>query len=232
MNPTTRCLGFLENAEKRRHVFCPLQKDVIEDPLSLLAALKPDATSGTMKPMSRQDRFTIAVTLASSLLQLHSTPWLTEQWSKSDIVLPTNIPQQRVLPKPLLQAKFHSSAASNSSQGGSTANARFNAKKALSSLGIMLLELCFGKTIEDHPLRPQFFGPNNTPNAFTNISTAKQWHEDVLGELGDDMSDAIRRCLDCSFAPKPNLDDKEFQEAVLDGVIMPLQDVLKVWEKT
>lgn len=94
----------------------------------------------------------------------------------------------------------------------------------------MLLELCFGKAIEDHPLRAQYFGPNNQPNAFTDISTAKEWHEDVLAELGDDISDAIRRCLDCSFAPKPNLEDKEFQEAVFDGVVLPLQDLLRVWE--
>lgn len=93
----------------------------------------------------------------------------------------------------------------------------------------MLLELCFGKPIEDRPLHSEYFGPDNQPNAFTYISTASKWHEDVLGELGDD---AIRRCLDCSFAPKPNLGDNEFQEAVFNAVVLPLQDLLKVWEVT
>lgn len=93
----------------------------------------------------------------------------------------------------------------------------------------MLLEICLGKAIEDHPSREKYFGPNNQPNSFTDISTAKEWHEDVLGELGDDVSDAIRRCLDCSFGPKPNLDDKEFQDAVFYGVVLPLHDLLKFW---
>lgn len=53
----------------------------------------------------------------------------------------------------------------------------------------------------------------------------------MLGELGDEISDAIRRCLDCAFAPKPNLGDDEFQQAVFNGVVLPLQDLLRVWEK-
>lgn len=178
--------------------------------------------------MTRQERFTIAVILASSLLQLHSTPWLHDRWTKNDIIFHPDEAQQRIIPHPLLCGEFHSKSAASRPSPSSTG--KFNPKTALSSLGIMLLELCFGKAIEDHPLREQYFGPNNQPNVFTDISTAKEWHEDVLGELGDDVSDAIRRCLDCSFAPKPNLDDREFQDAVFDGVVLPLQDLLKVWE--
>jgi hypothetical protein len=229
---TSTCLGFLQDRQNRRHLLLPLynQHSALrrQRKLTLQNALQRPGEDRLCQAMTRQERFTVAVILASSLLQLHSTPWLCDRWSKKDVTFLSDESQPHIVFQPFVCTEFHSINAP--SRPPPPPNGKFNTKMALSSLGIMLLELCFGKAIEDHPLREQYFGPNNQPNAFTDISTAKEWHEDVLAELGDDISDAIRRCLDCSFAPKPNLEDKEFQEAVFDGVVLPLQDLLKVWE--
>lgn len=232
MSGNSSCLGFLLDCRNRRHHFVPLHENYLPSSSSPTTSLRDKLQSNKETPiqkaMTRQESFVVAVKLASSLLQLNNTQWLHDNWSKVDIYFEPTEPNGTSDLKPFLSAAFVSKHAA--SQPTSTTPKRFNTKLALGSLGIVLLELCFGKPIEEHPRREQFYGPNKQPNAFTDISTAKVWHEDVLGELGDEVSDAIRRCLDCSFAPKPNLDDKEFQEAVFNDVVLPLQDLLKVWE--
>ena len=42
----------------------------------------------------------------------------------------------------------------------------------------------------------------------------------------------VKRCLDCSFGPRPNLEDKRVREAIYDGVIRPLASYLKTWQVT
>ncbi|KAH6675012.1 hypothetical protein B0J14DRAFT_562028 [Halenospora varia] len=199
---TNSCMGFLRDGQNRKHVIYPLYR-------------QPST--------ARQSE---SVTLRSILAQPSGTQSAQkDRWTKNDIPFCLDGLQPRIDIQPLLSAEFYSKIVI---PRPTQPTARiFNTKTALSSLGIMLLELCFGKPIEGHPLRAEYFGPDNQPNAFTDISTASKWHEDVLGELGDD---AIRRCLDCSFAPKPNLGDNEFQEAVFNGAVLPLQDLLKVWE--
>lgn len=224
------CLGFLQDGRNIRHGLYRSFKQHLrqsqESKATLYAALHKQTG---LQAMSRQERFTIAATLASSLLQLHSTPWLHDRWTKTDIMLNHDESLGRIIPDPLLRAEFRSTNATSATTNSSSPQT-FNTKAALSGLGIMLLELCFGKPIEDHPSREQYLRPDQKPNAFTDITTARVWHEEVLGEVGYEVSDAIRRCLDCSFGPKPNLEDKEFQEAVFDGVVLPLQEFLSIWQ--
>ena len=230
-NETTNCLGFLLDNQGHRHHLLPIREKYHGQKLRQKGTLK-DKLKGSFvnKTMTRQERFTIAVTMASSLLQFNGTGWLSDHWSKNTVYFHSTNSLEDKLQRPFLCADFISASKSSQSPRSVSATSRSNPKIALSNLGIVLLELCFGRTIEEHPLREQYYGPNNQPNMFTDISTAKVWHEDVLGELGDEVSDTIRRCLDCSFAPKPDFDDKEFQQAVLNDVILPLQDLLKVWK--
>lgn len=222
VDETNASFGFLKDRSNRKHALRSLSRHPSATAQQRNTTLQSILTQS--KPMTRQERFTLALTLASSLLQLQNTPWLYDHWNKNDILFNSENTSY-----PLLSAEFISKLKPKALRSPTK---KFNPKTALSNLGIMLLELCFGKPIEDHPLRPQYFGPNNKPNAFTDISTAKLWHEEVLGELGDEISETIRRCLDCAFAPKPNLGDAEFQEAVFNGVVLPLQDFLKIWEKS
>jgi hypothetical protein len=226
----TDCMGFLLDQKQRRHMINPLQKQELfssstESVTLQSLLLRPHQTRPSM---NRRNRFTLAIILASSLLQLHSTPWMSDGWNKQDVFFLSTLDlHQPIISRPYLFKSFHSS---QDASVNPSLPIKFNTKTALTNLGIMLLELCFNIPIESHPSRSKYFGPNNKPNAFTDISTAREWHEDVLGELGDDMSDAIRRCLDCSFGPKPNLAEKDFQEAVWEGVMIPLQTLVGVWE--
>jgi hypothetical protein len=103
-------------------------------------------------------------------------------------------------------------------------------RKSLFALGVMLLELCFGQRLEDQPIRGRYLGPDGVPNAYTDLCTAKEWHQEVYAECGDSMADIIRRCLDCSFGPKPDWSSESFQEAVYRDVVQPLEEFLGYWQ--
>lgn len=49
---------------------------------------KPDPRRASETVLSRTDRASVAVVIASSIQQLHNTEWLSETWSKRDIVFP------------------------------------------------------------------------------------------------------------------------------------------------
>jgi hypothetical protein len=73
--------------EQRRFAPSPLDtQDTgdIRDIISLELLLSKDSTI----TLTRQERYLIAVTIASSHLQLQSTPWIGFQWSKRDIHFP------------------------------------------------------------------------------------------------------------------------------------------------
>lgn len=99
----------------------------------------------------------------------------------------------------------------------------------LFTLGVMILELMFGHTIEACQFRREYLGADGRPNDQTDASTARRWSRRVLGESGADMSDVVRRCLDCSFGPQPSFADGRFREAVYAGVILPLASYTKLW---
>lgn len=166
-----------------------------------------------------------------SLLQLYLTPWAPKAWTKNNVQLLHDG-----------QSWFHNSACFNhpfnSTTGliGPTAPetgltlSENQVRHILFSIGVMLLELVFNRPIESHPKRKIFFGPNNQPAEHTDECTAREWSKSVLGECGIEVSDVIRRCLDCSFGPPPNLGDRKFREALQAHVIEPLEQVCeRLW---
>lgn len=56
----------------------------------------------------------------------------------------------------------------------------------------------------------------------------------MLGEGGPQFAEAVGRLLDCGFGfglniGKCDLGDEEFRQAVWDGVVEPLREVVAVW---
>jgi hypothetical protein len=112
------------------------------EPISLEDLL----TSNDCPKLTRKQQFRLANILTSSLLQLQTTPWLTEKLEKissstaavlkSSPSIPlssTLSPPSNMLPLP--QRRIHTPS-------------RFTTRTYLVSLGILLLELCFNTPIE------------------------------------------------------------------------------------
>lgn len=186
--------------------------------------------------IARHRRFEMAAHIASTLLQIQMSPWLSTKWSKHDLlfladsegiysyhpyVLRTFPSKVTNSPTPL--ARFSDHLHLNSSDD--------NIRTSLFTVGVIILELIFGHNIESCSFRHHYYGANNRPNDHTDISTALEWAHKVLGECGVEIDDVVRRCLNCSFGPRPSFSDKRFREAVYKGVIGPLVNYLKTWQE-
>lgn len=154
--------------------------------------------------ITRVQRYSIAATLASSLLQLESTPW-SQDWTTSNVHFAEDqtLGQAKTInhDAPVLLAKL-----STSSQG------RHGSFKELAT---SLLELCFGTTIDEHPLWQQPAFAASKTNPMVRHFVATQWLQDVEGEAGEQYARAVKFCLE--QAPTVLKDGKwrlEFAQAV------------------
>jgi hypothetical protein len=198
--------------------------------------------------ITRQSRFEMATHIASVLLQAHTSPWLPERWSKTGFyfLVDTDSGSLRST-SPLFSRGFHLSPSpvpGGNSQGESVDNNNTNnnpltgankppnedyTRACLFTVGVMILELIFGHNLEDCQFRREYYGSDNKPNDQTDVCTARRWAKAVLGESGANVADVVRRCLDCSFGPRPNFGDVRFRESVYEGVVKPLAEYSKAW---
>ena len=230
-------LGYLLNDRNRRHAFYPSTRPPVFSQRTETVTLgslisqsrRPRQPGVESARVSRLERYSIAATLASSLLQLYNSPWVGESWSKNDIYFVKAAEGSPIYDRPYITRRFKSSLGGDSIASGNKASSRDNSVKSIEALGIMLLELCFGETIEDQPFRKKYLGADGQPNDMTDFCTAKQWWQDhALGEGGPEFHTAIRRCLFCAFAPKStSLEDDELCAALYSEVVEPLETTLR-----
>lgn len=236
-------LGYLRDSQDRRHAFYPsIQPTRFSENAETvtLASLLSKTTSSNGRDLrgmvsmtlSRLERYSIAVTLASSLLQLYSSPWIGETWSKNDIyflIAASGSPRPILVDKPYVTRKFTSYSPQTPVTSVSEQIGLNSSTKSIQALGIMLLELCFGEAIEDQPIRSKYLGPDGQPNDMTDFCTAQHWlQHDALGEGGPEYFEAIRRCLFCAFGPKStNLEDDELRAAIYSEVVEPLEGAVR-----
>ena len=183
----------------------------------------PSPSGGLLK----RQRLEIAVTLASSVLQLHGSSWLKSRWSSHDIYFHqkrAQIPSQSS-PQPYLAWKqcsikddlipFRESVSLES---------HLIRSEVLFALGLTLVELCFGKTLKSMRL-------SEKPEESEEIAAAKTalyLIDQVYDEMGDVYGDVVRRCLLQPFDVRDmSLDNEEMQWKVYESVVTPLTENLE-----
>ena len=168
----------------------------------------------------------LAVNLASSLLQLHATPWLPVNWCESSIYFPHNVPTVEIN-QPYVIINFGESPVSS--------NPDDTLNPYLVSLGIILLELLEGKTFF------QWLSERNDINIQTDdikdrASAAWKWlTENAKLRFGGETYHAVvKRCLQCSFASiqpqkyQKNLCDETFRDAFYREVVHELKSIYRM----
>jgi len=92
---------------------------------------------------------------------------------------------------------------------------------AIRTLGVVLIELCFGRPIEGHPLRMNHAeGGDDRVVAALDLAAAVTWLSDVQGEAGSDYADAVAWCLTgCGTAAT----QKAWRQEMLRNVVVPLE---------
>jgi hypothetical protein len=159
--------------------------------------------------LTRIQRYSTAVTLASSLLQLESTSW-AGGWTSSDVHFAhdaTAAPSAALeYDKPFFLARFGPTAA--------------NIEDRFKSLGTLLLELCFGKPLDEHELWKQAGFAMAKTNPMMRHFVACEWSKEVEGEAGEQYANAVRVCLHQGPA---SLTDEKWRVDFAQAVVWPLQ---------
>lgn len=186
---------------------------------------------GEAANVDRKTTVMLAITLTATVLQLHDTPWLSDDWSNHDMMLP-DIRKgdandltlcQPYICKPLGQQDELD--VPNKSAAKSLPPQIRNL--CLCSLGAALIEIWFGQTMDE--LRKgegveQIALSEDAPN----VTLAFHLIDRVYRQAGDWYGDAVRRCLYCDFNQRhTELRHSSMKGAVYDGVMVPLIEHLK-----
>ena len=219
-SPTNNIIGLLEGVEDSYI----LQRGARPKPpgdLHQSVSLESLLNRSSEFLLNRRQRYKIAYILASSHLQLYPSPWLHSHWSKKDIFFnmdPQNTHRIQTDEPYMLHAVSTQIARSASSYASSD--------RSLPTLGILLIELCFGTALEDHEMRRQYNSSgaqqNGTPDlaAVLDLAVALEWSRSVYGEAGETYADAVNWCLRGQMA---GTNDDKWREELFANVVRPLQ---------
>ncbi|KAF2005541.1 hypothetical protein P154DRAFT_518305 [Amniculicola lignicola CBS 123094] len=225
------CIGYLRDGLQRKHGIYCLEHSMSNQQqwttYSLGDALRraPNVT----RRLTQHDKLRIAVHLASSVLQLHQTPWLSEQLQKDDVyfLLRPGASTAKLYEHPYVCRKVvpPSIAHGNTTQPALAGACRVIRNQTLFTLGILLIELWYGKSIEELQTTADL-NCQGTPGV-TWCTAQRLVENEIEFEAGKRYSDAVRRCILCDFDRKDvSLDEEGFQQAVYEGVVALLEKTL------
>jgi hypothetical protein len=189
---------------------------------------RPPVVNGRRAKLTKKERYSLALTLASSVLYLNSTPWLTDQWAAKDILFhrtknsihPIEIDRPHVVPSVAELTKGMSN--------GQKVRGGFHPKNSiLLALAITLLELYFGTSAEKY--QEDELGaadPSIHSNPWLLCSMAHTWADESQDDLSAAFLSAVRHCLRCFGDPGASLQDSEFLQAAVESIVLPLQEEL------
>ena len=174
--------------------------------------------------LSQRDRLSLALTLASSVLQLGGTQWLPKQWGTDQIFILLN--QQPHTAAPTLDhidpyVSYNTELAVPDEEMTSATTRYAPRNKILLSLGIVLMELCLGKPLEDMKIAGDCV--INMDEASRQLTTARRQLFRIYGKAGENYGDVVERCLECPFdVPEAKIEDEEFEKEVFHQIVTPL----------
>ena len=168
-------------------------------------------------------RMRLSFSLASSILQLYSTPWLSEPWTKQTIYFWRLRPSSQasdmaLIFEPDLPFIIHSFPEPP------VACPIINARHQLLNLGIILLEIGHERSFESWT---STHGYTLDRTYGSRYDAASEWLRDSQSELVPSYYDAIARCIECTFQtghgrPIPDWEDSDFRKSICELVIKPL----------
>ncbi|KAF3042184.1 hypothetical protein E8E12_008863 [Didymella heteroderae] len=183
--------------------------------------------NGRRVKLSKKERYSLALTLASSVLYLNSTPWLTNQWAARDIQF-----HQTVAATTCIDIEHPYLAPASADAIGdlavkTKALSFQNKNTVLLALAVALLELYFGTTAEKYQENEHgACNPALHQNSWMLCAMAHQWAEESQDELSAAFLSAVRHCLRCFSDPGVSLQDSDFLQAAAEGIVLPLQEEL------
>ncbi|KAL2847595.1 hypothetical protein BJX68DRAFT_267998 [Aspergillus pseudodeflectus] len=175
------------------------------------------------RPWLALPKIALSLTVASSLLQLVSTPWLripltsrSVRFSRSAIE--SSSLTKSTIPEPFVEERF--AMTNGITNGCKTCSVR----EYTLELGILLLEIQHWRTLDAYRAERSSKGH---PDPGSRGDLAHMWAEETKFDMLEFQSEAIKRCLLCMFATKfatPDWDDGVLCKSIAEHVIRPLQE--------
>lgn len=211
---------------------------ISKDMISLETLLR----RGSSRRLTRQARYLIGLTLASSYLQLKSSPWISHSWDKRDILFfkKESAMCDVQVEQPYISRGFEKGTSpgdenneDNDDGGIITRPGRLELDdRTLKSLGIMLLELCFDTALEEYGPRMEYMRQTprteetkqTTADLFLDVAAAFEWSEHVAAEAGPEFSDAVTWCL--TTTPNSSGQGRQpdtWRDELFEKVVQPLK---------
>ena len=172
------------------------------------------------------ERLMLALTIASSILQLYDTRWLNELWDRSCIMVDVGQPcNNRRFPRVFIRRAFPEEPEERPEQ----ALIPFVIlNPVIYNLGLVLIEICLGRSLESFRNAEDPLDSNGRPNVLTNLSTAMRLMDHIYSVAGDRYGDAVRRCIRSDFDSRStDLNEEAFRQAVYEKVVEPLEEDVK-----
>jgi hypothetical protein len=208
-------LGVLEDGFWQHHIYSvpgPATKAQMSGTVSLYDMIHQ------AKKMAPRQKCTLALTLASSVLQLHDTPWLPRTWSTKDILFLENSDGGTIPSQFYASQTFTSESQSNAA----VKHRRVFKNEVVFTLGVALLELAYGSSILSLK-EPEDLNDDGKVDSMTEFSIASRLARELIKYESENYARAVFRCVNCTFDTfASDFDDKEFREAFYQAVVVPL----------
>ncbi|KAK1971923.1 hypothetical protein LY78DRAFT_743349 [Colletotrichum sublineola] len=180
----------------------------------------------------RHIRLSVGLSFDLTLLSLATSSWIPTQPSKDDVFLVCCEPGGK-MPKRLGPYFLRTSRdiCSSPAPGSPDSNRTWDAKASLLLLGVVLLELFHGQTLEQQASWAESLDDDGQPNENTRFCGAFLWvcraeeslKEHFGRELGGALSEAIRKCICFDFGRDDDRGDLRLAEMVYKEVVVPLE---------
>lgn len=207
----SKCMGIIrhDNETYHLHPITRRKRPNRNVPLSLNCVLSEDFEG----QLTRRQRYSVALLLASSVAQLQFTPWLNNTLTKEDVLFfPCEDDGCSVsYQEPFIRQGFPPQYPATLDTGAYD--------RDFVSLGILLLELCFGRRLEDHPLRKNHTDETGQSKQAFDHMAALKWCQGVRDEGGDDYASAVNWC----FVTGAMNGNQSWRGEFIKNVIRPLE---------
>ncbi|KAH0497862.1 hypothetical protein TgHK011_005144 [Trichoderma gracile] len=210
--PSMACYGFLADEDIRYYVHNISEPDF---KATTFVTLDEILRGEICLAFTRMQRYTLSLILASTYLQLLDSPWLSVSLKRVDVIFhdATEEGASIRLDEPHISQHF-------TGADGVASAGKLSRFVALDRLGIMLLELCFGRTLESQQCRLAFgAGKNDMEKASYDILAARDWLCHVNAEAGPAYADAVSWCLIGNRCTP----EEKWRQEMLRKVIEPLR---------
>lgn len=213
------CYGLLVDQQNRRHRVWPPAKPLRPARGSIFSL--EDLFRGRFRLTTKQ-RLGLSVKLASSVMQLHSSGWLADDWGRNDVLF---FEQGEVVAVdcPMVRWVDHRVAMSTEGCRGSVVKCN----QSLLSLGIVLIELHYGTHLEECSgpgVRGKFEVPGGDG---TRHDIAWNLVDSLYDDAGCLYGDAVRRCVRGLDHRESSFENEGFKQEVFWKVLCPLEANLR-----